>query len=84
MNMESGIHKVNQNEIKRIPIKVPTWQGLHDLKEAGQSYDNLIAGMIKREKDYRDWQMVMKIDQSGEFEPFDAEKILNGDSAEEG
>lgn len=81
--MESSVHKINQNEIKRIPIKVPTWQSLHELKEAGQSYDNLIAGMIKREKDFRDWQMVMKIDQSGEFEPFDADKILNGDTTEE-
>lgn len=75
---------MNQNEIKRIPIKVPTWQCLHDLKEAGQSYDNLIAGMIKRKTDFRDWRMVMKIDQSGEFEPFYADKILNEDSTEEG
>ena len=81
--MESSVHNINQNEIKRIPIKVPTWQSLHELKEAGQSYDNLIAGMIKREKDFRDWQMVMEIDQSGEFEPFDADQIINGDSTEE-
>ncbi|MDD1723816.1 MAG: hypothetical protein LUQ07_01655 [Methanospirillum sp.] len=81
--MESTVHKVKQTDIKRIPIKVPTWQSLHDLKEAGQSYDNLIAGMIKREKDLREWQMVMKIDQSGEFEPFDADKILNEGYTEE-
>ncbi|ABD40072.1 hypothetical protein Mhun_0301 [Methanospirillum hungatei JF-1] len=81
--MESSVYNINQNEIKRIPIKVQTWQSLHELKKAGQSYDNLIAGMIKREKDFRDWQMVMEIDQSGEFEPFEAEQIMNGDLTEE-
>ena len=81
--MESSVYNINQNEIKRIPIKVQTWQSLHELKEAGQSYDSLIAGMIKREKDFRDWQRVMEIDQSGEFEPFEAEQIMNGDLTEE-
>jgi hypothetical protein len=81
--MGLSVHNVNQIEIKRIPIKIPTWQSLHELKEAGQSYDSLIAGMIKREKDFRDWQRVMEIDQSGEFEHFDADQIMNGDSTEE-
>ena len=42
------------SQIKRIPVKEPTWRDLHDLKEAGESYDDLLSRMIRRERDYRD------------------------------
>lgn len=31
---------------KRIPVTEPTWENLHDLKEAGQTYDELLQDMI--------------------------------------
>jgi len=65
------------NQIKRIPVKEPTWRSLHDLKEAGQSYDD--PDMIKREQDCRDWRMITEINRTGEFVAFDPEEILNCD-----
>jgi predicted CopG family antitoxin len=76
--MSSGTEQA-ASQIKRIPVKEPTWRSLHDLKEAGQSYDDLIAGMIRRERDYRDWMMIAEIDRTGEFTPFDPEEILQDD-----
>ena len=67
------------NQVKRIPVKEPTWRDLHDLKGAGQSYDDLLAGMIRRERDYREWAMIVEIDRTGEFVPFDPEEIMKGD-----
>jgi len=67
------------NQIKRIPVKEPTWRDLHNLKEAGQSYDELLAGMIRREQDYRDWKMIAEIDETGEFVAFDPDDILQDD-----
>lgn len=67
------------NQIKRIPVKEHTWVSLFDLKEAGQSDDELLAGMIQRERDYRDWRMITEIDRTGEFVAFDPEEIMKGD-----
>ncbi|MCX6700010.1 MAG: hypothetical protein NTV68_08795 [Methanomicrobiales archaeon] len=52
---------------------------MHDLKEAGQSYDDLLSGMVQRERDYRDWKMITEIDRTGDFVAFDPEEIMKGD-----
>lgn len=67
------------NQIKRIPVKEPTWRDLHDLKEAGESYDELLGRMIRRERDYRDWKMIVEIEESGEFVAFDPDELLQDD-----
>lgn len=67
------------SQIKRIPVKEPTWKDLHDLKEAGESYDELLTRMIRRERDYRDWKMVVEIEEAGEFVAFDPDEILRDD-----
>jgi predicted CopG family antitoxin len=67
------------SQIKRIPVKEPTWRDLHDLKEAGESYDELLSRMIRRERDYRDWKMVVEIEETGEFVAFDPDEILRDD-----
>ena len=67
------------NTIKRIPVKEPTWRDLHDLKDAGQSYDDLLSQMVRRERDYREWKMITEIDRSGEFVAFDPEEIMSGE-----
>ena len=67
------------SQIKCIPVKEPTWRDLHDLKEAGQSYDDLLAGMIWRERDWRDWKMIAEIDRIGEFVAFDPDEIMQDD-----
>ncbi len=67
------------SQIKRIPVKEPTWRDLHDLKEAGESYDDLLSRMIRRERDYRDWKMIVEIEEAGEFVAFDPDEILRDD-----
>ncbi len=52
---------------------------LHDLRDAGESYDDLISLMIRRERDYREGKMNMDIDRAGEFFAFEPEEIMNGE-----
>jgi len=77
--MSSSTTQTSGNQIKRIPVKEHTWISLYDLKEAGQSYDELLTGMIQRERDYRDWRMITEIDRTGEFVAFDPEEIMKDD-----
>ena len=77
--MSSGTSETKGNIIKRIPVKEPTWRDLHDLKDAGQSYDDLLSQMVRRERDYREWKMITEIDRSGEFVAFDPEEIMSGE-----
>ncbi|MCP1715271.1 hypothetical protein J2T58_001125 [Methanocalculus alkaliphilus] len=74
--MSTRKSEAGSNRIKRIPVKEPTWRRLHDLKEAGQSYDELLSVMILRERDYRDWKMIIGIDQAGRFVDFDPDEIM--------
>jgi len=53
-------------------VKEYTWKSLHDLKEAGQSYDDPLSRMIRRE---RDWRMIVDIDWVGEFVVSDPEEM---------
>lgn len=76
VGMPSSTSESGRSTIKRIPVKEPTWRDLHDLKSAGQSYDDLLSAMIRRERDYRDWKMVAEIDKSGEYVAFDPDKIM--------
>jgi hypothetical protein len=79
IDMSSSTTQTGGNQIKRIPVKELTWVSLYDLKEAGQSYDELLAGMIQRERDYRDWKMITEIEKTGEFVAFDEKEIMKGD-----
>ncbi|NLM30398.1 MAG: hypothetical protein GX216_08245 [Methanomicrobiales archaeon] len=67
------------SQIKRIAVKEPTWRDLHDLKEAGESFDELITRMIRRKRDYRDWKMAVELEEEGEFVAFDPDDILQDD-----
>ncbi len=73
------LNKSTSNQIKRIPIKESTWRDLHDLKGAGESYDELLSDMIRRECDYREWKMITDIDENCEFIEFDPEVIMKED-----
>jgi len=74
--MSSGTSETGGNKIRRIPVKKPTWRDLHDLKKAGQSYDDLLTVMTQRE---RDWKMITGIDRDGDFVAFDPEEIMTGE-----
>lgn len=77
--MSSSTSETGGNTIKRIPVKEPTWRDLHDLKDAGQSYDDLLSQMVRRERDYRDWKIITEADNAGEFVVFDPEDIMTGE-----
>lgn len=79
VDMSSSMSESGGSVTKRIPVKEPTWRDLHDLKGAGQSYDDLISEMIRRERDYREWKMVAEIDKSGEYVAFDPDEIMKDD-----
>ncbi|MBR1368271.1 hypothetical protein RJ53_01670 [Methanocalculus chunghsingensis] len=68
--------EAGSNRIRRIPVNEPIWRSLHDLKEAGQSYDELLSMMIRLERDYRDWKMIIGIDQAGRFVDFNPDEIM--------
>ena len=74
--MSSGSAEMGDNQIKRISVKEPTWKELHNLKSAGQSYDELIAEMIRHERDLREWKQITEIDENGEFVDFELENYL--------
>lgn len=74
--MSSGSAEMGDNQIKRISVKEPTWKELHNLKSAGQSYDELIAEMISHERDLREWKQITEIDENGEFVDFELENYL--------
>lgn len=78
-SMSSSTADPGISSIKRIPVKEPTWRDLHNLKEAGQSFDELIAAMIRREQDFREWKMICEIDRKGDFIPFDPDEIMKDD-----
>jgi predicted CopG family antitoxin len=77
--MSSGSVEMGDNQIKRISVKEPTWKELHNLKSAGQSYDELIAEMIRHERDLREWKQITEIDENGEFVDFELENYLEDD-----
>lgn len=78
MGMSSSMSGID-SKIKRIPVKEATWRNLHELKEAGQSYDDLLTKMIQREQDWRDWKMIAEIDRTGEYVAFYPDEILKED-----
>jgi len=60
-------------------VKESTWRALHNLKDDGQSYDDLISRIIPHERDYREGKMIGEIDRAGEFFAFEPEEIMNGE-----
>jgi len=68
--MSSSTSETRGNTIKRIPVKEPTRRVLHVLKDTGQSYDDLLTVIIRREREYRDWKMITGIDRDGDFVAF--------------
>lgn len=77
--MPSSSVEMGNSQIKRISVKEPTWKELHNLKSAGQSYDELIAEMIRHEHDLREWKEITEIDENGEFVDFELENYLEDD-----
>ena len=56
---------------KRIPVSEEIWKELSGLKQAGQTFDQLLAEIIEREKKYRLRQDMKKIEAEDEFVELD-------------
>jgi predicted CopG family antitoxin len=52
---------------KRILVSPEIWEELSSLKELGQTFDELIAGMIEREKKFRLLKDMKRIEETAEF-----------------
>ena len=78
-DMSHPTSETKGNTIKHISVKESTWRALHDLKDDGQRYDDLISRIIRHERDYREGKMIGEIDSAGEFVAFEPEVIMNGE-----
>jgi predicted CopG family antitoxin len=56
---------------KRIPVTEERWKELHDLKEAGQTWDELIEDLIEEHKERRLAEMVREKREEAEFVEID-------------
>ena len=53
--------------IKRIPVSPEIWEELSSLKEPGQTFEELIEGMIEKEKKLRLLKDMKRIEETAEF-----------------
>ncbi|WP_336001474.1 hypothetical protein [Halorientalis halophila] len=52
---------------KRIPVTEERWEELHELKDAGQTFDELIAELVDEKKKKRLADHIREKRESGEF-----------------
>lgn len=56
---------------KRIPVTEERWQELHELKEPGQTYDDLLEEIVEEYKRARLFREMDRIREESGFEPLD-------------
>lgn len=56
---------------KRIPVTPEIWIALHDMRKAGESYDDLLRRLIADAQAYRLMRDMDEIEERGEFIPLD-------------
>lgn len=59
---------MGENATKRIPVTEERWRELHDLKDAGQTYDDLLGELVEEYKKRRLFGEMDAREESGEFE----------------
>lgn len=59
---------------KRIPLSEERWRELGEMKDAGQTYDDLLHEMIQEHKEHRLAEMVREKREDGDFVEVDAEE----------
>lgn len=58
---------------KRIPVSEERWRELGEMKDAGQTYDDLLQEMIREYKEHRLAEMVREKREDGEFVEVDVD-----------
>lgn len=56
---------------KRIPVTEKTWQEISELKQPGQTFDELLSRMAEREKMHRLVNDLKRIEEEEEFMDFE-------------
>lgn len=56
---------------KRIPVTEERWEQLHELKEPGQTYDELLEELVEEFKKARLFRDMNRIREESEFERLD-------------
>ena len=56
---------------KRIPVSSGVWKEMHEIKEAGQTYDDLLEELIELKKKARPYAHLRKIEEDSEFIPLE-------------
>lgn len=54
---------------KRIPVTEERWRQLHELKDPGQTYDELLSELVEEHKKARLFRDMNRIREESEFEP---------------
>jgi predicted CopG family antitoxin len=60
---------------KRIPVREETWKELGAIKEAGQTYDELIGELIEQRKKAKLREDLERIESEGEFVKLDLNEL---------
>lgn len=61
------------NADKRIPVTEDRWRDLHDLKQPGQTFDELLAELVRERKERELAKMLREKREDGEFVEVDPE-----------
>ena len=54
---------------KRIPLTEERWKELHELKDPGQTFDELLEELIEEQKKARLFRDMKRIKEESDFEP---------------
>ena len=63
----SNLYNISMLATKRLAVTEPVWSELSDLKRPGETFSQLLAGMIEREKKARLIEHLMQIAEEGDF-----------------
>lgn len=55
------------NATKRIPVTEERWEQLHELKQPGQTYDDLVAELVEEYKKARLFRDMNRIREQSDF-----------------
>lgn len=63
----SILYNTSMPATKRLAVTEPVWSELSELKKPGETFSQLLAGMIEREKKARLIEHLMQIAEEGDF-----------------
>ncbi|MFZ3051488.1 MAG: hypothetical protein WA106_11885, partial [Methanothrix sp.] len=63
----SNLYNTSMLATKRLAVTEPVWSELSDLKRPGETFSQLLAEMIEREKKARLIEHLMQVAEEGDF-----------------